>query len=134
MDFDLSEEQRMLKESVERLLEDKYSFEQRKKYVTAADGWSRELWAQYADLGLLGVPFSQEYGGFGGGPVETMILMESFGKALILEPYFATVILFGGGLRIAGSEAQKKALLPKVGEGKLLGAWAHAERNSRYDL
>ena len=134
MDFDLSEEQRMLKESVERLLEDKYSFEQRKKYVQAADGWSRELWAQYADLGLLGVPFSQDFGGFGGGPVETMILMESFGKALILEPYFATVILFGGALRIGGSEAQKKALLPKIGEGKLLGAWAHAERNSRYDL
>ena len=134
MDFDLSEEQRMLKESVERLLEDRYSFEQRKTYTKAADGWSRELWQQYADVGLLGVPFSTDHGGFGGGPVETMIVMEAFGKALIIEPYFATVILFGGALRIAGSDAQKTALLPKVAEGKLLGAFAHSERNSRYDL
>ena len=134
MDFDLSEEQRMLKEGVDRLLEDRYSFEQRKTYTKAADGWSRELWQQYADMGLLGVPFSQDHGGFGGGPVETMIVMEAFGKALILEPYFATVILFGGALRIAGSDAQKGALLPKIAEGKLLGAFAHSERNSRYDL
>ena len=134
MDFDLSEEQRMLKESVDRLLEDRYSFEQRKTYTRAADGWSRELWKQYADLGLLGVPFSQDHGGFGGGPVETMILMEAFGKALVLEPYFATVILFGGAVKIAGSEAQKADLLPKVAEGKLLGAFAHSERDSRYDL
>jgi pimeloyl-CoA dehydrogenase small subunit len=134
MDFDLSEEQRMLKEGVDRLLEDRYSFEQRKTYTKAADGWSRELWQQYADMGLLGVPFSQDHGGFGGGPVETMIVMEAFGKALILEPYFATVILFGGAVRIAGSDAQKAALLPKIAEGKLLGAFAHSERNSRYDL
>ncbi len=134
MDFDLSEEQRMLKESVDRLLEDRYSFEQRKGYTKAADGWSRELWQQYADLGLLGVPFPQDNGGFGGGPVETMIVMEAFGKALILEPYFATVILFGGAVRLAGSAAQKSDLLPKIGEGNLLGAFAHSERNSRYDL
>jgi len=134
MDFDLSEEQRMLKEGVDRLLEDRYSFEQRKTYTKAADGWSRELWQQYADMGLLGVPFSQDHGGFGGGPVETMIVMDAFGKALILEPYFATVILFGGAVRIAGSDAQKAALLPKIAEGKLLGAFAHSERNSRYDL
>lgn len=134
MDFDLSEEQRMLKESVDRLLEDRYSFEQRKTYTQAPDGWSRELWQQYADLGLLGVPFSQDHGGFGGGPVETMILMEAFGKALVLEPYFATVILFGGALKVAGSEAQQAELLPKITEGKLLGAFAHSERDARYDL
>ena len=134
MDFDLSEEQRMLKESVDRLLGDRYSFELRKGYAKSADGWSRELWQQYADLGLLGVPFDSQYGGFGGGPVETMILMEAFGKALVLEPYFATVILFGGAVKIAGSEAQKTALLPRITEGKLLGAFASAERNSRYDL
>ena len=134
MDFDLSEEQRMLKESVDRLLEDRYSFEQRKIYTKAPDGWSRELWQQYADLGLLGVPFDSKYGGFGGGPVETMILMEAFGASLVLEPYFATVTLFGGCVRIAGTDAQKTALLPKIAEGKLLGAFAHSERNSRYDL
>lgn len=134
MDFDLSEEQRMLKESVDRLLKDRYSFEQRKTYTREVDGWSRELWRQYADLGLLGLPFPVEYGGFGGGPVENMIVMEAFGRALVLEPYFATVILFGGAVRLAGSEAQKAALLPKVADGKILGALAHAERESRYDL
>lgn len=134
MDFDLSEEQRMLKESVDRLLEDRYSFEQRKTYTKAPDGWSRELWQQYADLGLLGVPFDSKYGGFGGGPVETMILMEAFGASLVLEPYFATVTLFGGCIRIAGTDAQMAALLPRIAEGKLLGAFAHSERNSRYDL
>lgn len=134
MDFDLSEEQRLLKESIDRLVRDRYGFEQRKVYARQPDGWSRELWRQYAEMGLLGVPFDSRYGGFGGGPVETMILMEAFGKALILEPYFATVILAGGCIRITGSEAQKAALLPKIAEGKLLGAFAHSERDSRYDL
>ena len=75
MDFDLSEEQRLLKESLDRLIGDRYAFEQRKSYAQAPEGWSRELWAQYAELGLLGLPFAERYGGSGGGPVETMIAM-----------------------------------------------------------
>ena len=78
MDFDLSDDQRMLKDSVDRLIADKYSFEQRKKYMAEPDGWSRELWAQYAELGLLGVSFPEAHGGFGGGPVENMIVAEAF--------------------------------------------------------
>lgn len=134
MDFELSDEQRLLKDSVERLVADRYGFESRKKYMAGPQGWSEEVWGQYAELGLLGLPFAEEYGGFGGGPVETMIVMEAFGRGLILEPYFATVILGGGVLRHAASAAQRKALLPLVGAGKLKLALAHTERHSRHDL
>jgi pimeloyl-CoA dehydrogenase small subunit len=134
MDFDLSEEQRMLKESVDRLVAERYSFEQRKAYGKEAGGWNRDLWKQYADMGLLSVPFEEKYGGFGGGAVETMIVMEAFGRGLVLEPYFATVVLAGGVIRMGGSEEQKKAILPKIADGSLLMAYAYAERQSRYDL
>jgi len=134
MDFELSEEQRLLKESVERLLKDRYEFETRKRYMAEADGWSRELWKQYAELGLLGLPFDEKHGGFGGGPIEAMIVTEAFGRALALEPFFATVVLGGGFIRFGGSEAQKQALLPKIAEGGLLLAFAHTERQSRFDL
>ncbi|HEY7458503.1 MAG TPA: acyl-CoA dehydrogenase family protein [Xanthobacteraceae bacterium] len=134
MDFGLSEEQRLLKESVERLLADRYDFEKRKGFMRSADGWSRELWKQYAELGLLGLPFDEKHGGFGGGPVEIMIVMEAFGRALALEPFVATVLLGGGLVRHAGSEAQRAAILPKVASGDLLLAFAHAERQARYDL
>src|SRR5713101_5186584 len=119
MDFDLSEEQRLLKESLDRLIGDRYAFEQRKSYGASPEGWSRALWAQYAELGLLGLPFAEHYGGSAGGPVETMIVMEGFGRALVLEPYLATVILGGGFLRHGGSEAQRSALIPKIAEGAL---------------
>jgi pimeloyl-CoA dehydrogenase small subunit len=134
MDFDLNDEQRLLKDSVERLISERYDFEQRKQFAQTHDGWSREMWAQYAELGLLGLPFAEQYGGFGGGPTETMIVMEAFGRGLVLEPYLATVILGGGLLRHAGSEAQKSRLLPEIAEGKLRLAFAHAERQSRYEL
>ena len=134
MDFDLDDEQRLLRDSVERLIAGRYDFERRKQYGKGHEGWSRELWAQYAELGLLGLPFAEQHGGFAGGPTETMIVMEAFGRGLVLEPYLATVILGGGLLRHAGSEVQKSKLLPEVAGGKLLLAFAHAERQSRYDL
>ncbi len=134
MDFDLSEEQRLLKDSVERLLADHYDFEARKRYMSDPSGWSRELWKQYADLGLLGLPFEERHGGFGGGPTEMMIVMEAFGRALALEPFLATVALAGGALRLGGSAAQKSALLPKVADGSLTLAFAHTEPQSRYNL
>ena len=134
MDFDLTDEQRLLKDSVDRLIADQYQFEQRKKYMAEPDGWSRAVWQQYAELGLLGLPFAEAHGGFGGGAVETMIVMEAFGRGLVLEPYFATVILGGGLLRRAASPAQQQALLPQVVQGKLKLAFAHVERHSRYDL
>ena len=98
------------------------------------DGWSRELWRQYAELGLTGLPFAEEHGGIGGGPVETMIVMEAFGRALALEPYLATVVLGGGFLRHGGAMRSKGELLPKVAAGEPLLAFAHTERQSRYDL
>jgi pimeloyl-CoA dehydrogenase small subunit len=134
MDFNLSEEQRLLKENVERLVADHYEFETRKDYAQECEGWSRALWAQYAELGLLGLPFAEEHGGYGGGPVETMIVMEAFGRGLVLEPFLATIVLGGGFLRLGGSEAQRTTLIPRIAEGKLLLAFAHTERQSRYNL
>ena len=134
MDFDLTDEQRLLKDSVDRLIADRYAFEQRKKYMAEPGGWSSAVWNQYAELGLLGLPFDEQLGGFGGGAVETMIVMEAFGRGLVLEPYFATVILGGGLLRRAGSDALRAALVPQIIAGKLKLAFAHVERQSRYDL
>ena len=107
MDFDLTEEQRLLRDSVDRLLADHYAFAERRGYLDEPGGHSRALWGQYAELGLLGLPFAEEYGGFGGGAIEIMLVMEAFGRALVLEPYLATVVLGGTALRLAGSEAQK---------------------------
>src|SRR5215207_2958907 len=134
MDFDLTDEQRLLKESVGRLVGGRYDFEARKRYQQEPDGFSRELWGQYAELGLLGLPFAEEHGGFGGGAVETMIVMEAFGRALALEPYLATVILGGGFLRHGGTDAQKAELVPQIAAGELTLAFAHTERQSRHDL
>jgi pimeloyl-CoA dehydrogenase small subunit len=134
MDFDLSEEQRLIKDSVERLLTERYDFESRKRFAAAPEGWSRELWAQYAELGLLGLLLLEEQGGFGGGPVETMIVMEAFGRALVLEPYLATVVLGGGFVQQGGSAALQAEVLPTIADGSLRLAFAHHERQARYDL
>jgi len=104
MDFELSDEQRLLKDSVERLTAQRYDFEARKKFMQEADGWSRALWQQYADLGLTALPFAEEHGGVGGGAVETMIVMEAFGRALALEPFFASTVLGGSFLKLGASE------------------------------
>src|SRR5260370_9941404 len=103
MDVGVNEEEGLLKDSVERLLEDHYEFEARKTYMEAPEGFGRELWAKYAELGLLGLPFEERFGGFGGGPVETMIVAEAFGRALALEPFLPTAVLAGGRLRHAGT-------------------------------
>src|ERR1700761_2769357 len=92
MDFDLSEEQRLLKESVDGLLTDGYEFDQRKKYAKEKGGWSKSMWGKLAGQGLLGLPFAEADGGFGAGGVDTMIAMEALGRALVLEPYLATVV------------------------------------------
>jgi alkylation response protein AidB-like acyl-CoA dehydrogenase len=134
MDFDLNDDQRLLKESVDRLVADRYGFEQRKALGAGTDGWSREMWAQYAELGLLALPFEEKHGGIGGGPVETMIVMEAFGRALALEPYLATVVLGGGFLRLGANASMQDALIPKIADGSLILAFAHTERQSRYDL
>ena len=134
MDFDLTEDQRLLTESVNRLLADQYAFEQRKAMLKTPEGWSTRLWAQYAELGFLGLPFAEEFGGFGAGPVEVMLLMQAFGRHLVLEPYLATVVLGGTALRLAGSAAQQGEILPGVAAGTTKLAFAHYERQSRYDM
>jgi pimeloyl-CoA dehydrogenase small subunit len=116
------------------LFADHYAFEARKRYGQEPGGFSRALWARYAELGLLGLPFDEADGGSAGGPVETMIVMEQIGRALALEPYLATVVLGGGLLRLGGSEAMRAELIPQIASGDLMLAFAHAERQSRYDL
>jgi pimeloyl-CoA dehydrogenase small subunit len=99
-----------------------------------AKGYSAELWQQYAELGLLGIPFAEEHGGLGQGLTETMIVAEAFGRALAVEPYFATVILSGGALRHAGNATLLAELVAPIVAGKLTLALAHQERQARYDL
>jgi pimeloyl-CoA dehydrogenase small subunit len=134
MDFEFTDEQRLLRDSVDRLLADRYTFDKRRAYLAEPEGWSRAMWAQYAELGLLGLPFAEEHGGFGGGAIDVMLVMEAFGRVLAVEPYLATVVLCGTALRLAGTEAQKSTLLPQIAEGKLVLAFAHGERQARYDL
>jgi pimeloyl-CoA dehydrogenase small subunit len=134
MDFDLTEEQRLLQDSVARLLSDKYGFEQRKAYMKTPEGWSREVWAQYAELGLLGLPFAEDEGGFGGGAVDTLLVAEQLGRAITLEPWLSTVVIGGGFLRNGATVEQRAELVPKVAAGELLLAFAQVERQSRYDL
>ena len=134
MDFDLSEEQRLLKDSVDGLLAGAYDFDQRKKYAKENGGWSKSVWGKLAEQGLLGLPFSEDDGGFGAGGVETMIVMEALGRALVLEPYLPTVILGGGFIRHGGSAAQKTAHLPGIIDGSKTFAFAQLEKSSRYDL
>src|ERR1700749_3607670 len=134
MDFDLSEEQRLLKESVDGLLGDAYDFEARKKYMKEPGGWSKAIWGRFAEQGLLGLPFAEDDGGFGGGAVETAIVMEALGRALVIEPYLATVVIAGGLLRHGGSAAQKAAHISSIIDGSKTFAFAQLEKNSRYDL
>ena len=134
MDFDLTDEQRMLKDSVERLVKDEYSFEQRARYLAEPEGFSRAQWTRYASMGLLGLRFDEAFGGSGCGPVETMIVMEAFGRGLVVEPYLATVVLGGSCIRLGGSVAQRQAILPHIADGSSLMAFAHAEPQSRFVL
>jgi pimeloyl-CoA dehydrogenase small subunit len=134
MDFDLSEEQRLLKESVDGLLGDAYDFDSRKQYMKEQGGWSKTVWNKLAEQGLLGLPFSEDDGGFGAGAVETMIVMEALGRALVIEPYLATVVIAGGLLRYGASAEQKAAHIPSIIDGSKTFAFAQLEKNSRYDL
>lgn len=134
MNFELSEEQTMLKDTVDRLLSKSYSFQQRQAYAGEADGWSRALWAQYAELGLLALPFDPEHGGLGYGPVEMMLVMEALGSALVLEPFLSTVVLAGAALRSAANASQLAEWVPQIASGQLLLGFAHAEPQSRYNL
>mgnify|MGYP000191592271 CR=1 FL=1 len=134
MDFSLSEEQTLLKDSLERFIQNDYDFDTRRKVMAGEEGFSRENWKQFAELGWLAVPFAEEDGGIGGGAIELMIVMEQLGRGLVVEPYLATVILAGGALKYAGNEAQKGAYLGAIIEGSKMGALAFAEPQSRFNL
>ncbi|MFO1023699.1 MAG: acyl-CoA dehydrogenase family protein [Acetobacteraceae bacterium] len=134
MDFEPSDDQRLLVESVTRLLNDTYSFAQRKSYMALPQGYSPEMWGKFAELGLLGLPFAEEYGGFGGGAQEIMLVMQAFGRVLVLEPYLPTVVLCGTAIDAVGTAEQKRTLLTAIAEGSLKMSFAHGERQARYDL
>jgi alkylation response protein AidB-like acyl-CoA dehydrogenase len=127
MNFDYNEEQQLLADSVRRYLQKDYDFEARKKILATPEGWSAGVWATFAEMGLTGLPLSPDYGGFGGGAVDLMSVMEAFGEALVVEPYLPTVL---AALLISrsGDEKQKKEILPRVAEGKMRLALAIGER------
>lgn len=134
MNFDYSEEQQLLANSVKQFITKDYTFEARKAILGSSTGYSDHVWATFAEMGLLGVPFAGEYGGFGGNAVDLMPVMEAIGEGLVLEPYLATVGLGGQMVARGGAEAQKKAILPSLVEGKLKLAFAQTERGARYNL
>ena len=134
MDFSFSDEQTLLQESVSRFITNDYGFESRQKHSRGDAGYSLENWRIFAELGWLGVPFSENHGGFGGGAVETMLMMEEFGKGLVVEPYLATVVACGSALNEFGSEDQKSSFIPEIIDGSKLWALAFAEPQGRFNL
>ena len=134
MDFSFSDEQTLLQESVSRFITNDYGFESRQKHSRGDAGYSLENWQTFAELGWLGVPFSENHGGFGGGAVETMLMMEEFGKGLVVEPYLATVVACGSALNEFGSEDQKSSFIPEIIDGSKLWALAFAEPQGRFNL
>lgn len=134
MDFQLSEEQTLLADSVENWLRKEYDFDRWRKLVKTDLGYKAENWASMAELGWLAVALPEDFGGLGGGAVETMLIGERFGKHMVAEPFFSTVVLGAGLIGAAGSDAQKSDWLPAIGEGKAKWAFAHAEHGSRFVL
>ena len=134
MDFNFTEEQTLLRNMVQSFVQDNYSFDQRMAIVRSEEGWSRDNWNQFAELGLLAAPFSEEFGGLDGGPIDIMIIMEEFGRGLVVEPYLPTVVLCGGILNRHGSDAQKKENLTSLIAGETVWALAFSEPQSRFNL
>lgn len=134
MNFELSDEQRMIQESVERFVTEKYDLESRTNSSNSDQGFSSENWQAMADLGWLALPFSEEEGGFGGNQIDVMVIMEQFGKGLVVEPYLASIVMGGGALRRGGTAELKEAMLPGVIDGTRQLALAYAERQARFDL
>jgi alkylation response protein AidB-like acyl-CoA dehydrogenase len=134
MNFNLSEEQNMLKDSVTRFVQDEYDFESRRANAASDLGFNPKNWQTFADLGWLSIPFDEAHGGFGGGATDVMAVMEEMGKGLVVEPFIATVLMFGGLLNKSGNAAIQDANIEKVIDGSLQGAFAYLERQSRFEL
>ena len=133
MNFEFSEEQTMIRESVSRFLREKYDFETRQSIINSDEGWSREIWAQFAEMGLMGAAFPEEYDGFGGSAADMLVLMEEFGAALVVEPFLPTVVLCGQILRQIGGD-HAKAIIPEIISGEMIIGFGYAEPRSRYCL
>ena len=133
MDFNFTEEQTMIRDSLARLIKDQYDFDTRRKVVASKEGWRPKMWAQFAELGLLAAPFSEEDGGLGGGPIDAMVVMEEFGKGLVVEPFLQTVVVGGGFLKRAAAGQKAEHLAPMIA-GERVFAFAYAEPKGRYNL
>ncbi|MCB1643880.1 MAG: acyl-CoA dehydrogenase family protein [Pseudomonadales bacterium] len=134
MDLSYTEEQNLLRDSLQKYIEDNYDISQRNKLTKSDTGYSATNWQQFADLGWLGMAFSEADGGFGGSAVDTMVMMEEFGKGLVVEPFLSTVVMFGSAISEFGSSAQKEQLIPGIIDGTLLGTVAYAELQAHHDL
>ena len=134
MDLSFNDDQKQLQDALAKYIQRDYGFERRRACQGTAEGFSREVWAQFAEMGLLALPFEEQYGGSGGGAAELLVVMTAIGDGLIVEPYLQTVVLAGGAIARTGSEAQKQELLGAIGEGKLIAAAAFEESGARYNL
>ena len=134
MNFDYNEEQTLLDNMVTSFVRDNYDWDTRCSIVKTESGWKEENWKQFAELGLLSVPFDQTYGGLGGQATDVMIVMEQFGKGLVVEPYMPSIILAGGLISKLGSDNQKETIIPEIISGKQRYVFAYAEPQSRFDL
>ncbi|MET4367668.1 alkylation response protein AidB-like acyl-CoA dehydrogenase [Bradyrhizobium sp. LB12.1] len=134
MDIRFTEEQELLRSSVQRLLRDQYDFEARRKIVASEEGFSRKQWDAFAELGLLAAPFSEGAGGLGGGPLSTMIVMHEFGRHLVVEPFVETVVLAGGLIEHVGTPEQQQSFIPEIIDGSKIWTLAWTEKASRFDL
>ena len=134
MNFELSEEQKMIQQNVERFVQDNYDLPKRVELSSQDPGYSKDYWNSMAELGWLGLPFNEEDGGFGGNQIDTLVIMEQFGKGLVLEPFLANVVLGGGAIQIGGSEELKNEMLSSLIEGSKQLTLAYAEQQSRFDL
>lgn len=134
MEFNYSEEQMALQDTLQRFISRDYAFDKRRAFSASPSGFSAEAWSQYAELGLLALPFPEEFGGLGGNAVDIMLVMEQFGAGLLLEPYLSTVVTCGGLLRDAASTTVKQKFLPQIAAGTLKLSLAGYEAAGRYDL
>jgi len=134
MDFSFTSEQDQLRDTVAKLVSQKYDFDTRRKVAKSESGWRPEMWSQFAELGLLGASFTEAEGGFGSGPIEAMIISEEFGKGLVIEPYLQTVVIGGNFFRHGGTDAQKEEHIAGIIGGGTRFAFAYSEPKSRFDL
>ena len=134
MNFELSEEQKMIQQSVERFVQDNYDLNTRISLSSDNLGYSNDYWKSMAELGWLGLPFDESDGGFGGNQIDVLVIMEQFGKGLVLEPYLASVVMGGGALKKGGTKSLKNEILPGLIEGTKQLSFAYAEQQSRFDL